>query len=372
MWRTAMKARWVGAVALAVCAGLALPASTGAQDDSAPSQASAPQLSRAQLDQMLAPIALYPDDLLGQVVMAAGYPTEVVDADRWLEDTDHAALRGDELSAALDPMPWDPSVKSLVQFPQVLHMMDAQLDWTESLGEAFIADPSAVMDSIQRLRRQARVAGKLQSNAQQAVAEEDGQITIEPANTQTVYVPDYEPNVVYGDWAYPDYPPYEFGNDFGPCAYDDFGYCWFGVGIYAPFWGWDRWDWRDRRIDIDRGRYTGLNHGREPMGGGVWVHDPSHRQGVPYQSPGMRDRAEGVASIAARPDTAAARGYPSEGDARIQTIERAPPAYESYGRGEDVRAEAERGAFSRGSMGSWGGGAARGGFGGGGRGGGRR
>ena len=107
-----------------------------------PSQDSAPHLSQAQLDQMFAPIALYPDDLLGEVVMAAGYPTEVVDADRWLEDTDHAALRGDELSAALDPMPWDPSVKSLVQFPQVLHMMDAQLDWTEALGEAFIADPS--------------------------------------------------------------------------------------------------------------------------------------------------------------------------------------------------------------------------------------
>ena len=349
-----MKAKRLGAVALAVFAGLILTTSTGAQDTSAPSQVSAPQLSQAQLDQMLAPIALYPDDLLGQVVMAAGYPTEVVDADRWLEDTDHAALRGDDLSAALDQVSWDPSVKSLVQFPQVLHVMDAQLDWTESLGEAFIADPDEVMDSIQRLRRQAQAAGKLRSNSQEVITEQDGQIVIEPATAQTVYVPDYE--------------PYDFANDFGPCAYDDFGYCWFGVGVFAPFWGWDRWDWRDRRINIDRDRYAGLNHGRQSIGGGVWAHDPSHRQGVPYHSPAMRDRLQGPS---ARPDTAAARGYPSGEGARIQTIERAPPAFESYGRGDDARMEAERGAISRGSMGGWGG-ASRGGGGGGGGGRGRR
>jgi len=361
-----MKAKRLGAVALAVFAGLVLTTSTGAQDTSAPSQVSAPQLSEAQLDQMLAPIALYPDDLLGQVVMAAGYPTEVVDADRWLEDTDNAALRGDALSAALDQVSWDPSVKSLVQFPQVLHMMDAQLDWTESLGEAFIADPSEVMDSIQRLRKQAQAAGKLRSNAQEVVTEQDGQIVIEPANAQTVYVPVYEPREVYGDWAYPDYPPYAFLNDFGPCAYDDFGYCWLDVGIYAPLWGWDRWDWGGRRMHIDPGRYARLNQGREPIGGGVWAHDPSHREGAPYQSRAMGDRFQ---AASARPDTAAARGYPSDEGARIQTIERAPPSFESYGRGDDVRAEAERGAFSRGSMeGGWAG-AARGGGGGGGRGG---
>jgi len=352
-----MKAKRLGAVACAVFAGLVLTTSPRAQDTSAPPQASAPQLSPAQLDQMLAPIALYPDDLLGQIVMAAGYPLEVVDADRWLEDSSNAALRGDDLSAALGQVSWDPSVKSLVQFPQVLHMMDAQLDWTESLGEAFIADPSAVMDSIQRLRHQAQAAGKLRSNAQEAVTDQDGQIAIEPANEQTVYVPDYEPNVVYGAWAYPDDPPYFFGNDFDACAYDDFGYCWFGVGIYAPFWGWDRWDWRGRRIDIDQGRYAGLNHGRQPIGGSVWEHDPSHRHGVPYQSPAMRDRM----GASARPDTAlAARGYPSDDAARIRTIDRMPREYESYGEGDDVRMEAERGAFSRGSMSSDG---PRGGFG---------
>jgi len=354
-----MKAKRLGAVACAVFAGLVLTTSPRAQDPSAPSQVSAPQLSQGQLDQMVAPIALYPDPLLGEVVMAAGYPTEVVDADRWLEDTDHAALRGDDLSAALDQVSWDPSVKSLVQFPQVLHMMDAQLDWTESLGEAYIADPPGFMDAIQRLRRQAQAAGKLRSNAQEVVTDENGQIVIEPANTQTVYVPDYEPNVVYGAWADPDYPPYDFANDFDACSYDDFGYCWFGVGIYAPFWGWDRWDWAGRRIDIDRDRYAGLNHGRQPIGGGVWMHDPAHRQGVPYQSPAIRDRMHGPS---ARPDTAlTARGYPSDDGARIRTIDGAPPEYESYGQGDDARMEAERGAFSRGSMSNDG---PRGGFGG--------
>lgn len=367
-----MKAKRLGAVAFAVFAGLVLATSTGAQDTSDPPQASAPQLSQAQLDQMLAPIALYPDDLLAQVVMAAGYPTEVVDADRWLEDTDNAALKGDDLSTALDQQSWDPSVKSLVQFPQVLHMMDAQLDWTENLGEAFIADPNAVMDSIQRLRHQAQAAGKLQNNAQEVVSEQDGQILIEPAIAQTVYVPDYDPSVVYGDWAYPDNQPYNFPNDFGPCTYDD-GYCWDGVAIYAPFWGWDRWDWRGRRIDIDRGRFAGLNHGHQPIGGGVWAHDPSHRQGVPYHSPAMRNQLQGASP---RPDTAAFRGYPSNEGARAQSVARMPPEFQSYGRGDDARMEAERGALSRGSMSSYGrggfGGGARGGFGGGGGGGGGR
>ena len=352
-----MKARRFGAVACLVLAGLAWTPTTRAQDSAPPPEASAPQLSQGQLDQLLAPIALYPDQLLGQMLMAAGYPLEVVDADRWLEDTGNAALRGDDLTTALGQVSWDPSVKSLVQFPQVLHMMDTQLDWTESLGEAFIADPSAVMDSIQRLRRQARTGGKLATNPQEVVTEQDSQIIIAPATDQTVYVPDYEPSVVYGDWAWPDYPPYDFPNDFGPCAYDDFGYCWFGVGIYAPFWGWDRWDWSGRRFYIDRDRYTALNHGRPPMGGGVWQHDPGHRQGVPYSSPAMGEHLQGAAT---RPD-AEARGFPSEDRTRIETIQRAPPVFQSYDRGDDVRAEAERGAFSRGSML---GGGSRGGFGG--------
>src|SRR5580658_242492 len=144
-----------GALVVACLATAAL-----AQESTAPPQGQSaaqapPQLAPGQLDQMLAPIALYPDELLGQILMAAGYPIEVVEADRWLQDPANASLTGDQLSAALEQQNWDPSVKSLIAFPQVLNMMNGQLDWTESLGEAFIDNPSAVMDTVQRLRRQA-------------------------------------------------------------------------------------------------------------------------------------------------------------------------------------------------------------------------
>ncbi len=126
--------------------------------------------STDQLDQMLAPIALYPDPLLAQVLMAATYPLDVVQADRWLQDPGNAALRGDSLNAAMEQALWDPSVKSLVPFPQVLHMMDGNLTWTEQLGEAFLASQPAVMDSVQRLRQRAQAAGRLQSSSQEVVS----------------------------------------------------------------------------------------------------------------------------------------------------------------------------------------------------------
>ncbi len=356
-----MRAKLLGTVAGAMLASLlwasAVPAQAPAQPP-APDQAAAP-LAPAQFDQMLAPVALYPDDLLGQILMAAGYPLEIVDADRWLQDPANAALRGDDLASALDQQSWDPSVKSLAAFPQVLHMMDGQLDWTESLGEAFIDDPSSVMDSVQRLRRQAEAAGKLRSNVQEVVTNQDGEITIAPADAQTVYVPDYEPSVVYGPWPYPDWPPYYFPDYFDSCAFDDFGYCWFAVPIILPLWGWDHWDWRDHRIDIDRDRFTRLDHGRPPIGGDVWRHDPTHRSGVPYQSPAARERFQGASSLdRVRGD----RGYPAAGagalsteqrGSRITTLPSAPPAprvppsFESYGSGADARMQAQRGQASR-------------------------
>jgi len=313
-------------------------------------QATAP-LAQSQLDQMLAPIALYPDELLGQILMAAGYPLEVVEADRWLEDPNNAALRGDDLAAALDQQSWDPSVKSLVPFRQVLHMMNGQLDWTESIGEAFIADPSAVMDSVQRLRRQAEAAGKLRSNADEIVTDQNGEITIEPANAQTVYVPDYEPSVVYGPWIYPDYPPYYFPDYFDNCAFDDFGYCWFPIPIILPLWGWDRWDWGHHRLDIDRGRFTGLNRGHPPVGGDVWEHDPAHRRDVPYQQPAVRAQFQGAPTSSEVVRTS--RGYPAAPPAQVPANPRVPPTMESYGQGEVVRMQAERGASSRASMPSY-------------------
>ncbi|MDR3472362.1 MAG: DUF3300 domain-containing protein [Devosia sp.] len=351
-----MKAKWAQTVASAVIVAYLAASAVPAQEPAATSTdqfapQARPQPTAGQLDQMLAPVALYPDGLLGQVLMAAGYPLEVVEADRWLQDPNNVTLRGDQLAAALAQQSWDPSVESLVAFPQVLNMMSGQLDWTESLGEAFIDNPSAVMDAVQRLRRQAEAAGKLRSNAQEIVTDQDGEITIEPANAQTVYVPDYEPTVVYGPWPYPDWPPYYFPDYWDNCAFDDFGYCWFGVPLIIPLWGWDHWDWRNHRIDIDRDRFTGLNRGRPPIGSGAWEHDPSHRGNVPYQSPAARERFQGALSHPG--GLGATRGYPTGAGEYAPSSSRLPPTFQSYGPGADARAQAERGENSRATMPSY-------------------
>ena len=341
-----MRAKWAAIAAGATLVSILSASSAPAQvQPQPPSDEAAAPLAQSQLDQLLAPIALYPDELLGQILMAAGYPLEVVEADRWLADANNAALRGDDLTAALEQQSWDPSVKSLVPFPEVLHMMDGQLDWTESVGEAFIANSGAVMDSIQRLRRQAWAAGKLRSNAEETVTDQNGVITIEPANAQTVYVPDYEPAVVYGPWPYPEYPPYYFPDYFENCVFDDFGYCWYPIPLILPLWGWDRWDWGGHRLDIDRGRFTGLNGGHPPIGGEVWEHDPAHRLDVPYQEPAVRAQFEG--GSAEIEELHNSRGYPAG------SVSRVPPTMESYGHGDVVRTEADRGASSRASTPSY-------------------
>jgi len=330
---------------------------------SAPPQVQAAhQFAPAELDQMLAPIALYPDPLMGQILMAATYPVEVVEADRWLQDPNNAALKGDRLSAALEQQNWDPSVKSLVPFPQVLHMMDGNLEWTERLGEAFLADQAAVMDSVQRLRQRAQAAGRLQSTPQETVQTEGQAITIEPPTPETVYVPVYDPGVVFGPWPYPDFPPFYFPDFFGGVVIGAFGFGWFGVPIIGPFWGWNHWDWAHHRIDIDRERWAHIDHGRPPVlgPGGGWAHDLSHRRDVPYRDAGVRGRFQ---SPAGAPDAvrvfrgyssapAAPRPAPSVGGQYRppEAIPHAPPSFESFGRGAEVRAQAERGQASRMSM----------------------
>ncbi len=154
---------------------------------------------------MLAPIALYPDSLLAQIFMASTYPLEVVQADRWAKQNKN--LTGDALTAALEKQPWDPSVKSLINFPQVLAMMSEKLDWTQKLGDAFLAQEKDVMASVQTLRKKAYDAGNLKTTKEQKVVVEQETIVIESASPQVVYVPTYNPTVVYGTWAYPAYPP---------------------------------------------------------------------------------------------------------------------------------------------------------------------
>src|SRR5215470_13230311 len=177
------------------------------QPAAAPTQ---PLLKQGELDQLVAPIALYSDPLLSQVLIAATYPLEVVQADRWAKANTN--LKGDALGEAAAKQSWDDSVKSLVQVPTVLSMMADQLDWTQKLGDAMLAQQADVMDSVQRLRGRAQDNGKLQSGKEQTVSVKTENntryIVIEPTSPDQLYVPYYEPAAVYGTWPYPEYPPY--------------------------------------------------------------------------------------------------------------------------------------------------------------------
>jgi hypothetical protein len=189
-------------VALAVVAAqgvpmadTAAPAVAGVEGETA-AVAERPAFSQERIEQMVAPIALYPDSLLAQVLMAATYPLEIVQASRWVKQ--HPDLKDEALDAALLDESWDPSVKTLVLFPDVLKRLNDNLDWTQDLGDAFLAQEGDVMDAVQRLRHEAQQTGALKDTAQQKVVVEKQTIVVEPADPQVVYVPTYDPSVVYG------------------------------------------------------------------------------------------------------------------------------------------------------------------------------
>lgn len=267
---------------------------SAAQDSQAPPQeAAAPAANQAQLSALLAPIALYPDPLLTDILAASTYPLEVVEADRWLSDPGNAALTGDALLTAVQQKDWDPSVKSLVPFPQILKMMDDRLSWTQLLGNTFLAQQADVMDTVQQLRRQAQAAGGLQSTQQQVVADRGGDVEIEPANPQQVSVPAYDPNVVYGAWPNPAVPPmavtpYYPGYD--DIAFDDGWYFGPPVFIGSAFWFWGGCDWHHHHLWVDGNRFGRFNGGRPFGGSTVWQHDPVHRRGVVYQTATLQQR----------------------------------------------------------------------------------
>ena len=193
----------------AICLTLPVPIfSQEAKPAAALKQEEAPSkvFKQEELDQLLAPIALYPDNVLTQILIASTYPLEVVQAERWMKQ--NKSLKGDALKAALDKQPWDDSVKALVPFSEVLNMMSEKLDWTQKLGDAFLAQQKGVMDTVQQLRRKAADSGNLKSSKEQELKQEGDIIIIQPADPQVVYVPAYNPAVVYGPWPYPAYPPY--------------------------------------------------------------------------------------------------------------------------------------------------------------------
>jgi len=256
-----------------------------------------------ELDQLLAPIALYPDSLLTQVLMASTYPLEIVQADRWVKK--NKDVQGDALTKALEAEPWDPSVKSLVQFPDVLAMMSEDLETTQKLGDAFLAQQKEVMDTIQMLRKKAEEEGNLKTTKEQTVIVEKETIIIEPADPKIIYVPTYNPTVVYGTWWYPAYPPYPYYPPYypRPTLYG------FGAGVVVgAAWGyaWGHANWRGGDINININRNTNINHNinrdrYRQQGNGKWQHDASHRGGVAYKDRGTAQKYNrGTGSQAAK------------------------------------------------------------------------
>src|SRR6202171_928117 len=217
--------------------------------------------SSKELQQLVAPIALYPDALVAQILAASTYPTEIVEANRWTQS--HSDLQGEKLAKEGDKQTWDPSVKALAQFPSVLENMDKILSWTSSLGDAYANEPQDVTDAVQTLRQQARNAGHLNSSEQEKVTTQGNTIVIEPANPEVVYVPAYDPWLVYGApiVAYPGWYPVP-GVFWGGVGLS-FGLG-FGIGFFGGFgWGWGHWgyDWHGRRAFFDHHAF--VSHSRE-------------------------------------------------------------------------------------------------------------
>lgn len=317
-----MNARLINRVmACVVALALAVPPLVPAQTAPPPAPFKA-----EELDQLAAPIALYPDPLVAQILMASTYPLEVVQAARFVKE--NPKLTGDPLAQALQGQSWDDSVKSLTTFPQVLSMMDGKLDWTQKLGDAFLAQQKELMEAVQRLRARAQASGNLKSTAEQTVTVEPaaaapapapppapGQpqqapqqvivqqapptvITIVPANPQVVYVPTYNPTVVYGAWPYPAYPPYAYyppGYVAGAALFSFAA----GVAVGSALWGNCNWHGGDVNVNVNQyNSYTKnvnttnvANKRTEIQGNREnWQHNPENRRGAQYRDSATQQR----------------------------------------------------------------------------------
>jgi hypothetical protein len=347
--------RILGALLIAL---FLMPAAAVAQTDQGAAPAPAP-FNNEQLEQIVAPIALYPDPLIAQILMASTYPLEVVQASRFASANPN--LKGTQLDEELKKYTWDDSVKSLVAFPQVLTMMNEKLDWTQNLGDAFLGSEKGVMDAIQRLRAKAHDAGNLKSTSEQIVTVEPappqqapipppqpsapGQppptvqqlpapppqvITIQPANPQVVYVPTYNPTVVYGAWPYPAYPPYAY---YPPGYVAGTALLSFGVGMAVGGALWGNCNWGHGDVDVNVNNYNNYTknvntgdignkraeqyqgnrgQGGRGQGQGQWQHNPEHRKGAQYRDASTQQRFNkaGAGNVQSRE---AFRGRAAEG-----------------------------------------------------------
>jgi Protein of unknown function (DUF3300) len=301
-----------------VSISLVLPPPSAFSQTAAPAPASAPAVdfNPEQLDALLAPIALYPDTLLVQVLIASTFPLEIVDASRWLAKDNNKAITGDDLAKALEPLTWDPSVKSLVPFPQVLAQMNENLDWTQQLGYAFATQQADTMDSVQRLRQQAREAGTLKTTEQQvvstqAVLDDQGAptpqqtIVIQPADPQVIYVPAYNPTQVYGTWPYPATPPVYLpppGYAIGTALVTGMAFA-AGAAVVGSLWGWATpgWGWGRGHVNVNVSRYNHIttnNVHRANFSGNQWRPPAQGVGGRPMRPPGgpvgVPSRANGL------------------------------------------------------------------------------
>jgi hypothetical protein len=286
--------------------------------------------SAQELAQMLAPVALYPDALLSQILVAATYPIEVIEAGRWLRR--HPSLDDDDLDDALYDQEWDPSVKALCHFPTLLSRMSEHISETTNLGNAFLAQEQDVMEMVQRLRDRAYREGNLTGTRQQDVIIEKEVIIIQPARSRVIYVPYYDPYYVYGHWWYPDYPPYYWG----PANVNlGFGVT-FSSGISLSFIlsSWSYFDWSHHVIYFNPHKRPRFVRKAAVMSPRVWQHESSHRRGVAYRD---KHTAQKYGQFPHSSETARreSRGYRTDSDRR--SVER----YESRTRSESTSAQQE-------------------------------
>ncbi len=371
-------------VPLLVVAPLPAQVEQPADPVAAPAEKAA-TFTAAQLEQMAAPIALYPDSLLTQILMASTYPLEIVEAARWGQK--NTGVTGAALEEALKAQEWDPSVKSLCGFPDVLKRMNENLDWTQDMGDAFLGQKSDLLDAVQRMRNKASDAGNLKTTEQQTVTkQEDKIIVIESASPEVIYVPTYSPTVVYGSWYYPHwyYPPMYVAPPPG------YGMMVFAVGVAwgAAVWGGCHWGWGHSSVHINVNHYNNFNNNtninanhnniQNTAGNKAdWNHNPEHRKGVNYKSPqtaqqyGAKEGANRVTKDQARGyDRSSAGGHQTGATASTRNAgsNRSPSASPSRSRASTGQSSAwsgsgsagmDRSASSRGAASRGGGGMSR-------------
>ena len=381
-----------------LCALLAAPFGCSSSDTPPPasppssSQTAAPQaaagapesapLTKEQLEALVAPIALYPDPLLAQCLVASTYPLDVVAAQQWLSQNSN--LKGEELTKAVEQQKWDPSVQSLVTMPEALKRLSENISWTTDLGDAFLAQESGVMDAVQTLRLKAKDEGKLQSTEQQKVetttVESKTVVEIQPASTEVVYVPTYSPTVIWGPMYYPYpplyYPPYYGGAWLG-----------FGVGIAIGIgigggWGWGcGWHGGGNTININNNNnfvnHYNRNNNINRSGNSNWTHNAQQRGGTPYKDRATANKYGGGArgdSMGTRQSQASQRQAQGQragasgtsrsggnyvGNRSSSTGSRSSGAFGGAQSGGWARSTSSRGASSMGGMRGGGGGRRR-------------